>query len=113
MSEALHKLIDRKRKFLETCTNERTAIALRSEINILQNTIEEMQQAQEQKNLLQKTINAKADEVERLIIICNLHGIDLKNYVLLSKGVLLSELKRDRAENMVRVPHLLKNTIQP
>ena len=113
MIQQLQKLIEHKRKYLESCSNERTKVSLNVEINILQNSIEEMAQAQQQIDSLNKTIEAKADETERLIIICNLHGIDLREYTLLSKQVLLFELERDRKESIVRVPHRLKTLIQP
>ena len=80
MSEALHKLIERKRKYYESCTNARTQIALRSEINILQETIAKIKGLEERVNQQDKIYwkeRIKNDEfLLRLGFILKIYKVD-------------------------------------
>lgn len=110
----LIKLLERKKSYLQTVTNERTRVAVQVEINIIESYVSAVDERLNEVELFQESQQKEAEAEKemraKLLLICELHGIDLGYFILRSNDAIADDLKRDKAENCLRIPNKLIKT---
>lgn len=112
----IHKLIERKKQFLERCENEKTKAAIKAEINTIQNFINaaesEIYHYAKSNNKVYDSYFKLEDTIKRFECICIIHGIN--DYpALLNKDlkILMGQIKEMQKESTIAVPEKLKSIL--
>lgn len=107
------KLIERKQAFILNVENQRTKDAIAAEINIINGLIFQLNEQQNTANHLKELTdrNAKADAaiIQKLYMLCIMHGIPVNEFVFMSNEALKADLLADQKEGYTcRIPEKLK-----
>jgi predicted aldo/keto reductase-like oxidoreductase len=116
----LSKLIERKKDYLKRVDKQNVRDMIKAEINIIMNYVDAADNKYEHDSLidnlyiesLEKSTELQKKQIEMFELICLMHGInDLNHYMDSGKNFLISELKRDQQDGVIRVPNQLKKIV--